>query len=68
MDDRIKIGRRISQLRKERGLSQEKLADISGVTWANISRIELGKYSVGIDVLSKIANALDCEIDFVPKS
>ena len=32
---------------------------------ANLCRIESGKYSVGLDILSKIGYALGMEVDFV---
>ena len=65
MNDRERIGKHISELRKEKGISQEKLAELSGVGYSHIARIELGRYSVGIDTLSKIANVFNCELDFV---
>jgi len=65
MNSRILIGNRISQFRKEAGISQEKLAELSGVGYAHIARIELGRYSVGIDTLEKIANVFGKKIDFI---
>lgn len=59
---RLIIGDRIRQLRTEQNLSQQQLADLAGVTKANICNIERGAYSVGIDVLNKIAIALGAEI------
>lgn len=63
--DRARIGCRIKQLREERGLEARNLARLAGIDAANLSRIENGKYSVGLDVLSKIAMALGKKIDFV---
>ena len=40
-------------------------ARLAGIDAANLSRIEKGKYSVGLDILSKIAAALGKKIDFV---
>lgn len=56
------IGKRIAELRAEKKLSLQELSDKSGVTKANISRIENGKYNVGIDVLTKLAEAINCTI------
>lgn len=64
---RIRIGKRISEIRKSKGLSQVKLAELTGIDSGNIARIEIGKYSTGIDILGKIADALDMEIDFINK-
>lgn len=65
MDSRTLIGNKIAQLRKEAGISQEKLAELSGVGSAHIARIELGRYSVGVDTLEKIANVFGKKVDFV---
>lgn len=67
MNDRERIGKRIAEIRKAKGLSQAKLAELSGIDLGHIARIELGKYSTGIDVLTKIANALGYVLDFVEK-
>lgn len=64
-DERYRIGQRIVQLRKEKGMSQEQLSEKAGITQINISRIECGKYSPGLDVLSKIASALEHKLDFI---
>lgn len=64
---RRQIGKRISELREQRGLSQRQLAEAAGLNQQNLSRIELGKYSTGIDILVNIAEALNCEINFIEK-
>jgi transcriptional regulator with XRE-family HTH domain len=51
MNERERIGKRIAELRKRRGLSQAKLAELAGVDPGHIARIELGRYSTGIDIL-----------------
>lgn len=61
------IGKKIAELRKQKGISQAKLASLTGLDAGHIARIELGRYSVGIDVLSKIGNALNCNLDFIEK-
>ena len=63
--ERIRIGSRIRQIREERNMEARDLAKLAGIDAANLSRIENGKYSVGIDILSKIAAALGKKIDFV---
>lgn len=67
MNDRERIGKRIAEIRKAKGLSQVKLAEAAGIDPGHIARIELGKYSTGIDVLSKIAEALGMVLDFKEK-
>lgn len=63
--ERIRIGGRIRQIREERKMEARDLAKLAGIDAANLSRIENGKYSVGIDILSKIAAVLGKKIDFV---
>jgi Predicted transcriptional regulators len=63
--ERIRIGNRIRQIREERGIEARDLAKLANVDAANLSRIENGKYSVGIDVLSKIAAVLGKKVDLV---
>lgn len=65
IQERQRIGARIRQLREEAGLSQQDLADITGLQRPNISRIESGRYNTGQDILSKIALALGKRLDIV---
>ena len=60
--DRHRIGSRIKELREQAGMTQQDLADATGLKRPNISRIELGKYSTGIDILCKIAAELGKEL------
>lgn len=48
--------------RNHRGLSQEDLADKSGVSSGQISLIENGKSGGSPETLEKLAAALDCEV------
>lgn len=64
-EDRARIGNRIKEIREERGLDGRDLARLAGIDAANLSRIENGRYSVGLDILAKIATALGKKVDFV---
>ena len=66
-NERIRIGNRIKELRQKRGISTYQLAELTGLKQPNIARIESGKYSTGVDILSKIAAALSCDLDFIEK-
>lgn len=59
---RRELGAAIRKQRESQGLSQEKLALMVGSSKSHIWRIETGKVGVGIDDLSRIANALDTEV------
>ena len=63
--ERERIGQRIADLRKEKGMTQQGLADIVGMQRNHISRIEAGKYSVGFDTLQAIAEALGMTVDII---
>ena len=62
---RLRIGLRIKELRTSQNITQQQLADTAGVTKANICNIERGAYSVGLDILNKIATALHAEIQLI---
>ena len=64
-EERLRIGQRIADLRKQRGMTQQDLADITGNQRNHISRIESGKYSVGFDTLQAIAEAIGGTIDII---
>lgn len=58
----VNIGSKIRQMRTERGMSQEALAEKSDLARVNISRIESGLQEAGIWKLAKIARALDSDL------
>ena len=45
-------------LREKAGLSQQELADLAGISKITIQRIENAKYSVTLDTLISISEAL----------
>lgn len=57
-----KIGKFISDLRKEKNMTQEKLAEKIGVTDKSISRWENGKTMPDISLLFILTNELDCTL------
>ena len=64
-EERQRIGQRIADLRKQHGLTQQDLANLTGMQRNHISRIESGKYSVGFDTLQLIAEQFDMKVDIV---
>jgi len=58
----IVLGNRIKELRKQRGFSQEKLAEISGLHRTYISDIERGQRNVSFLNLVKISDALNISV------
>ena len=64
--ERQRIGQDIAQLRKEQGMTQQELADISNIGRSHLVRIEQGKYNLQLDTLASIAQALGCEVNITP--
>jgi transcriptional regulator with XRE-family HTH domain len=58
MDIRILIGQRILELRKEKALSQESLANIAEVDRTYMTGVETGKRNISVEVLLRIITAL----------
>ena len=53
--------------RKDKGFSQKELAKKVGVTQQYVARIESGKLNPGLDLMEKLADALDCELGLLLK-
>ena len=64
---RSAMGKRIKTLRLRSDLTQQQLAEMAKLTKANVCNIEAGKYSVGLDVLYRIAEALNVTIKLIYK-
>lgn len=58
----VRLGRRLSELREKRGLSQTQLADMAGIGRAHLSQIENGAVAARIDTLHAIAQALELSL------
>lgn len=52
-----------TNLRKERGITQQEIADRTGIKRTNVARIESGRNAPTIEVLVKLAAALDMELE-----
>lgn len=62
---RMAVGSKLRSLREEAGFTVRELAEKAGVTAANITNIENGKYSVGLDVLARIAGSLGATVEIM---
>jgi transcriptional regulator with XRE-family HTH domain len=58
-----RIADQIAERRRELGLSQKQLAELTGTTQSAIARLESGGRPPRIDTLLRITNALDCELE-----
>ena len=66
--ERERIGKKIRELREAKKMEARDLAILTGIDAANLSRIEQGKYSTGVDILSRICVILDAHIDLIPNN
>lgn len=59
MGVKILLGEKVKRLRKMRGYTQEKFAEMIDITPRNLNRIESGENFVSSDTLDKILSTLD---------
>ena len=59
------IGRRIQEIRKQNGLTQEQLAERVNISPHYLSALERGVYNIKLDLLVDILNVLNCSADEV---
>ena len=55
----VQFGAWLRQIRHERGISQERLAELAGLHRTYVSSIELGKVQVSIRIAEQLAKALE---------
>ncbi len=60
--DQVKIGAFLKQLRNEKGLSQEKLAEVFGVSSRSVSRWENGRTMPDISIIIELADYYGIDI------
>ena len=58
-----RIGKRIRDLRIERGWSQQMLADHAQLGQDHLSDLELGKKEIGVRALERITDALEVSLE-----
>lgn len=61
----VYLGSKLKQLRREKGLTQQQLADKLGLTKGSISAYETSAKYPSIDVLRQMAIVLDTSADFL---
>ena len=65
--DQAEFGHRIKHLRKKRNLTQEQLATALHISTDHLSKIELGKRGISIDLLLDISAALHVSFECLLK-
>lgn len=60
---KINISENIRKFRKERGLTQEQLAEVLGVTVGAVSKWELGSSVPDVELIVDMAEFFDTSVD-----
>ena len=63
--DYVNLGKRIRELRKLNQLTQMELADLTGISYVYVSKIENGQAYPGLEIISEIAEAVGVTIDYL---
>lgn len=58
----VSMLRKLPMLRKQRKLSQRALAELSGISYVHIARMETGDYDPRLSTLQALAKALKVKI------
>lgn len=66
-DDNIRkaLGKRVKQLRKDKGWTQKELANQIGSSYAQLNKYEAGQNTPPLDRLLLLAETLDTTVDFL---
>ncbi len=59
------IGNKIKKIREEKGLTQEKFAEILGISGKQVSKWELGKFKPSLKYLVKICELMSVSADWL---
>jgi transcriptional regulator with XRE-family HTH domain len=57
-----RVGKRIRELRTQKGYSQEELADLARLHFTYVGSVERGERNISIVNLEKIARALEVDL------
>ena len=61
-DPRVLFGRRLAQVRKQKGWSQEKLALESGIARSYLGGVERGQRNIALINICRLADTLDVPV------
>ena len=62
MNGRARVGWNLRRIRVDRGISQAALAVDAGLDQAQVSRIEKGNENPSVDLLDRLAQALNVDV------
>lgn len=61
----LNTGKRIQKLRKDKGLTQEQLAERLNLSTVHMAKIETGQRSCSLDVLTEFAMFFNASLDYL---
>jgi transcriptional regulator with XRE-family HTH domain len=61
----MKIGHKVAELRKEKGISRDELGKLVGTSGAVIGRYERDEITPSVEIASKMAEALEVSLDYL---
>lgn len=56
------LGRRLAEIRRARGQTQEQLAELAGINTNYLARVEAGRENLTLDSVTKLANLLEVPV------
>lgn len=59
------VKKRLLELRKDKGLTQQAVANMLGIDRSNYSKYELGKLEINIDMLRKLSKFYEVSTDYI---
>ncbi len=63
--DQKESGKRIATLRKEKGMTQEQLAEKLNISYSMMAKIEIGNKGISIDLLIELTVFFDVSMEFI---
>lgn len=58
-------GKRIAALRKDRGMTQEQLAEKLNISYSMMAKIEIGNKGISIDLLIELTVFFDVSMEYI---
>jgi transcriptional regulator with XRE-family HTH domain len=68
-DVQVRFGQRLREIRRKKGISQERLADVAGLHRTYVSGVERGERNISLLNIERLAIALDVAMsDLMPSA
>ena len=61
-ESRKRVGAQLRQQREEQGWTIAQVAEMVGVKFSTVEKIEAGVFNVPLDILARVAEVLDSEL------